>query len=88
MDVLQEVEALAAQLYGNSTTNEARAEAERQLSVFSQNPEMLDQARMILDRSTQPFAQHVAATAMTKLLTLNWGRFTSHQRIDVRNYVC
>mmetsp|Transcript_32988 Transcript_32988/g.77770 ORF Transcript_32988/g.77770 Transcript_32988/m.77770 type:complete len:1072 (+) Transcript_32988:97-3312(+) len=85
--MLQEVEALAAQLYGSSTTNDARAEAERQLSVFSQNPEMLDQAKLVLDGSSQPFAQHVAATAMTKLLTLNWGRFSTQQRVDVRNYV-
>eukprot|EP00961_Rhodomonas_salina_P153867 2072476-Rhodomonas_salina.1 len=48
---------------------------------------MLDQAKLVLDGSSQPFAQHVAATAMTKLLTLNWGRFSTQQRVDVRNYV-
>jgi hypothetical protein len=85
--MLQEVEALAAQLYGSATSNEQRAEAERQLSVFSSNPEMLDQARMILEQSQQPYAQHLAATAMSKLLTANWGRFSAQQRIDMRQYV-
>ena len=78
---------LAAQLYGSATSNEQRAEAERQLSVFSNNPEMLDQARMILETSQQSYAQHLAATAMSKLLTANWGRFSDQQRIDMRQYV-
>lgn len=86
--MLQEVEALAAQLYGSATSNEQRAEAERQLSVFSSNPEMLDQARMILETSQQPYAQHLAATAMSKLLTANWARFSGQQRLDMRQYVC
>lgn len=85
--MLQEVEVLAAQLYGSATSNEQRAEAERQLSVFSNNPEMLDQARMILETSQQSYAQHLAATAMSKLLTANWGRFSDQQRIDMRQYV-
>jgi hypothetical protein len=52
--MLAEVEALAAQLYASTTTNEQRAEAERQLSVFSNDPQMLDQVRMILETSQQP----------------------------------
>ena len=84
---MAEVEALAAQLYGSETSNAQRAEAERQLSVFSSNPEMLDQARMILETSQLSYAQHLAATSMTKLLTANWGRFSAQQRIDMRQYV-
>jgi len=86
--MLAEVEALAAQVYGSATSNEQRAEAERQLSVFSSNPDMLDQARMILETSQQSYAQHLAATAMSKLLTAHWGRFSAQQRIDMRSYVC
>ncbi len=85
--MLAEVEALAAQLYGSTTTNAQRAEAERQLSVFNSDPQMLDQARMILETSQQPYAQHLAASAMSKLLTANWGRFSAQQRVDMRQYV-
>ena len=85
--MIAEVEALAAQLYGGTTSNAQRAEAERQLSLFSSNPEMLDQARMVLENSQQPYAQHMAATSMSKLLTANWSRFSAQQRIDMRQYV-
>uniref|UniRef100_A0A7S4KJ54 Importin N-terminal domain-containing protein n=1 Tax=Guillardia theta TaxID=55529 RepID=A0A7S4KJ54_GUITH len=85
--MIPEVELLAEQLYGNSSSNEQRADAERKLSVLSSNPEMLDQARMILETSQQPYAQHFAATSMSKLLTIHWGRFSSQQKTDIRSYV-
>ena len=85
--MLAEVEALAAQLYGSTTSNAQRAEAERQLSVFNSDPQMLDQARMILETSQQAYAQHLAASAMSKLLTANWGRFSAQQRVDMHQYV-
>lgn len=86
-NTLAEVESLANQLYGGQTTNEARAEAERQLSVLSTNFEMLEHVRQILERSEVPFAQHLAATSITKQLATNWGRFSAQQRLDMRNFV-
>jgi len=85
-NTLQEVEALSQQLYGGGTSNEARAEAERQLSVLSTNPEMLDQVRQILEATSQPFTQHLACTSAAKQLTSNWGRFSAQQRLDMRNF--
>jgi len=87
MASLQQVETLAADLYNSATTNEQRAEVERQLSVFSTDPAMLEQSRMILDQSSQPFALHLAASSLQKLMTGHWGRFTAQQRSDLRSHV-
>jgi exportin-7 len=86
-NMLLEIEGLATQLYAGGTSNEARAEAERQLSVLSSNPDMLENVRQILERSALSFAQHLAATAITKQVTTNWGRFSAQQRMDMRNFV-
>jgi hypothetical protein len=86
-NTLLEIENLATQLYAGGTSNEARAEAERQLSVLSTNPDMLEHVRQVLERSALPFAQHLAATAITKQVTSNWGRFSAQQRMDMRNFV-
>ncbi len=52
--MLQSVETLTQQLYSSETSNAARTEAERQLSVFGTNPETIDQSRFILERSQKP----------------------------------
>jgi exportin-7 len=87
MEMLQSVESLAQQLYGSDTSNAARTEAERQLSVFGTNPETIDQSRFILERSQSPYAQHLAATSLIKIFTAHWGRFTNQQRLEIRNNV-
>lgn len=83
---LQNVEALCERLYGGGTSNEERADAERQLSVLSTNPDMLGQVRQLLEQSEQPFAQHLACNSISKQLTSNWCRFSSQQRLDMRNF--
>ena len=84
---MAQVEALATALYESSTTNDQRSEAERQLSVFSTDPTMLEQSRMILDQSNQPYALHLAASSLQKLMTSHWGRFSTQQRSDLRNHL-
>mmetsp|Transcript_32224 Transcript_32224/g.76547 ORF Transcript_32224/g.76547 Transcript_32224/m.76547 type:complete len:1079 (+) Transcript_32224:189-3425(+) len=87
MASLAQVEALATALYDSTTTNDQRSEAERQLSVFSTDPAMLDTSRMILDQSNQPYALHLAASSLQKLMTSHWGRFSTQQRSDLRNHL-
>ena len=87
MASMAQVEALATALYESSTTNDQRSEAERQLSVFSTDPTMLEQSRMILDQSNQPYALHLAASSLQKLMTSHWGRFSTQQRSDLRNHL-
>ena len=85
--MLRTVESLTEQLYSSDTANAMRSEAERQLSVFGTNPEMIDQSRFILERSQSPYAQHLAATSLTKIFTAHWGRFSNQQRLEIRNNV-
>eukprot|EP01114_Cavostelium_apophysatum_P014128 TRINITY_DN3584_c0_g1_i2.p1 TRINITY_DN3584_c0_g1~~TRINITY_DN3584_c0_g1_i2.p1 ORF type:complete len:1107 (+),score=249.53 TRINITY_DN3584_c0_g1_i2:122-3442(+) len=81
---MQQIEALCVKLYEFRTAEE-RSEAEKALSPFSLSPEYVQQAKLLLDNATSPYAQHFAASSITKLVTKFWNSFTTDVRFDMRN---
>lgn len=55
------------------------------LRAFTTNTEYIPQCKAILDASASPYAQHFAASSLTRLVTEN--ALTPQLRLDVRHYV-
>ncbi|OXU26700.1 hypothetical protein TSAR_005650 [Trichomalopsis sarcophagae] len=89
MDHLQEVrqlELLCKQLY-ESQDSAHRAEAEKALVNFQNAPDTLTKCQMLLDRGDSAYAQLLAATTLTKLVSRSAQGLSLQQRLDIRNYV-
>merc|ERR1719412_715973 len=80
------LEALCKELY-ESQDAAARAEAEKALVSFQNSPESLGKCQRLLDRGNSPYAQLLATTTITKLISRSTGSLTLQQRRDIRNYV-
>jgi hypothetical protein len=80
------LEALCKELY-ESHDAAARAEAEKALVSFQNSPESLGKCQRLLDRGNSPYAQLLATTTITKLISRSTGSLTLQQRRDIRNYV-
>ncbi|XP_076241414.1 ran-binding protein 16 isoform X2 [Calliopsis andreniformis] len=88
MDHIQEVrqlELLCKQLY-ESQDSAHRAEAEKALVAFQNAPDTLTKCQLLLDRGDSAYAQLLAATTLTKLVSRSTG-LSLQQRLDIRNYV-
>lgn len=83
---LAEVERLCQALY-QGTSSALRAEAQQQLFTLQSSVDFLPQCQFILDNSSQPYAQLVAATSLESLVTQFWNSFSLDQKLDIRNYV-
>ncbi|XP_064465819.1 exportin-7-B-like [Ornithodoros turicata] len=83
---LARVEALCQQLYEGVDSAE-RAQAESQLSEFccGASADCLQRCRLLLERSQSSYAQLLAATTLTKLVSKSPGSLA--QRLEIRNYV-
>jgi len=81
---LQQFETLCQQLH--STDAQERKSAESNLAVFGVEAERIPQLQFVLERSSQPYAQHFAALSILKLVGAFWNNFTQAQRLEVRNY--
>lgn len=81
-----ELERLCTIVY-MGTEPAAMADAERQITELKNSTEFIPQCQFILDNSTNPYAQHLAAQALETLVTKYWSNFTNEQRIDMRNYI-
>lgn len=85
MDHIQEVrqlELLCKQLY-ESQDSTHRAEAEKALVAFQNAPDTLTKCQLLLDRGDSPYAQLLAATTLTKLVSRSSG-LSLQQRLDIR----
>ncbi|XP_043247969.1 exportin-7 isoform X2 [Colletes gigas] len=88
MDHIQEVqqlELLCKQLY-ESQNSAHRAEAEKALVAFQNAPDTLTKCQLLLDRGNSAYAQLLAATTLTKLVSRSGG-LSLQQRLDIWNYV-
>ncbi|KAF7412415.1 hypothetical protein HZH66_001311 [Vespula vulgaris] len=89
MDHIQEVrqlELLCKQLY-ESQDSAHRAEAEKALVAFQNAPDTLTKCQLLLDRGDSAYAQLLAATTLTKLVSRSAQGLSLQQRLDIRNYV-
>jgi len=80
------IEALCKSLYESQDTSERQA-AEKALVSFQNDPESLGKCQMLLERGNSPYAQLLATTTITKLVSRSTQILTLQQRIDIRNYV-
>jgi len=81
------LEVLCKQLYESSSA-EARSEAEKALVTFQNSADSLAPCRQLLERADTPYAQLLATTTLTKLAgkTNNTQALTLEQRVEIRNY--
>nr|XP_038941821.1 ran-binding protein 17 isoform X2 [Rattus norvegicus] len=82
---LAELEALCTHLYVGTDLNE-RIEAEKALLELIDSPECLSKCQLLLEQGTTSYAQLLAATCLSKLVT-RINPLPVEQRIDIRNYI-
>lgn len=56
------------------------------LRPFSTQLEYIPKCQMLLESSQNQYAQFMAASSLTKLITAHWSKFTVAQRIEIRHY--
>ncbi|KAG8202063.1 hypothetical protein JTE90_010427 [Oedothorax gibbosus] len=83
---LSQLEVLCKRFY-DATNPEERAAAEKALVNFVNIPDCLQTCRMLLERGDSSYAQLLAATTLTKLVTRTPSTLTLQQRIEIKNYV-
>ncbi|CAL1261648.1 unnamed protein product [Larinioides sclopetarius] len=83
---LAQLEVLCKQFYDSSNPEE-RATAEKALVNFVHVPDCLPTCRLLLERGDSSYAQLLAATTLTKLVSRNPQTLTLQQRIEIKNYV-
>lgn len=64
-----------------------RADAEKALVVFQDGPDALAKCQLLLDRGDSCYAQLLAATTLTKMVSRSVQSLSLQQRVDIRNYV-
>lgn len=74
---------LCKQLY-ESQNPANRAEAEKALVVFQNAPNALSKCQLLLQRGDSCYAQLLAATTLTRLVSRNAQGLSLQQRIDIR----
>ncbi|XP_018901722.1 exportin-7 isoform X2 [Bemisia tabaci] len=83
---VRQLELLCKQLYESQNPNE-RIEAEKALVGFQNAPDTLAKCQLLLDRADSSYAQLLAATTLTKLVSRTAQGLSLQQRADIRNYV-
>ncbi|XP_043347344.1 ran-binding protein 17 isoform X3 [Dermochelys coriacea] len=82
---LAELEVLCNQLY-EGTDLAQRMQAEKLLLELIDSPECLSQCQLLLEQGTTSYAQLLAATCLSKLVSRTTP-LPIEQRIDIRNYI-
>ncbi|XP_039282073.1 exportin-7 isoform X2 [Nilaparvata lugens] len=83
---VRQLELLCKELY-ESTDPSHRVEAEKALVGFQNAPDTLSKCQLLLDRGDSCYAQLLAATTLTKLVSRQAQGLSLQQRVDIRNYV-
>lgn len=65
---LPQLEAYCERLY-TAQSGAERSQLEAMLGVFGQSTQYITYLKQVLDRTTQPYAQHMVATSLLKLAT-------------------
>lgn len=84
---IQQLELLCKQLY-ESQDSAHRAEAEKALVGFQNAPDTLTKCQLLLDRGDSAYAQLLAATTLTKLVSRSAQGLSLQQRLDISKYLC
>ncbi|KFU84668.1 Ran-binding protein 17, partial [Chaetura pelagica] len=82
---LAELEVLCNHLY-EGTDLAQRVQAEKVLLELIESPECLSQCQLLLEQGTTSYAQLLAATCLSKLVS-RASPLPIEQRIDIRNYI-
>ncbi|XP_051486939.1 ran-binding protein 17 isoform X7 [Apus apus] len=82
---LAELEVLCNHLY-EGTDLAQRVQAEKVLLELIESPECLNQCQLLLEQGTTSYAQLLAATCLSKLVS-RASPLPIEQRIDIRNYI-
>ncbi|KAL7019311.1 hypothetical protein ACKWTF_011076 [Chironomus riparius] len=83
---VQQLELFCKQFY-ECTDPLIRAKAEKILFEFLEDPDALNKCQLLLDRGDSAYAQLLAATTLTKLVSRNVQGLSLQQRVDIRNYI-
>ncbi|ODN00853.1 Exportin-7 [Orchesella cincta] len=83
---IQQLELLCKHLYESNDAVQ-RAEAEKALVNFQNSPDTLVKCQLLLERATSSYAQLLAATTLTKLVSRPAQIISLQQRIQIRNYI-
>lgn len=83
---LAHLELLCKQLYEASNSAD-RTEAEKALVNFAHSPDCLTKCQLLLERGNSSYAQLLASTTLTKLVSRNPNNLTLRQRVDIKDYV-
>ena len=79
------MELLCKQLYESQDASQ-RAEAEKALVGFQNAPDTLSKCQLLLDREDSCYAQLLAATTLTKLVSRSAQGLSLQQRVDIRKF--
>uniref|UniRef100_UPI00398E7A80 ran-binding protein 17-like isoform X1 n=2 Tax=Pristiophorus japonicus TaxID=55135 RepID=UPI00398E7A80 len=82
---LAQLEILCKQLY-EATDPAQRLQVEKALIELTESPECLSKCQLLLEQGTTSYAQLLAATCLTKLVS-RVNPLPLQQRIDIRNYI-
>lgn len=82
---VRQLELLCKQLYESQDSGH-RAEAEKALVGFQNAPDTLTKCQLLLDRGDSAYAQLLAATTLTKLVSRPAQGLSLQQRLDIREY--
>ncbi|XP_010003859.1 PREDICTED: ran-binding protein 17 [Chaetura pelagica] len=85
LQTLAELEVLCNHLY-EGTDLAQRVQAEKVLLELIESPECLSQCQLLLEQGTTSYAQLLAATCLSKLVS-RASPLPIEQRIDIRNYI-
>ncbi|XP_029649457.1 exportin-7 isoform X2 [Octopus sinensis] len=83
---LLQLENLCKQMYETADSS-LRSDAEKALVAFASSPDCLSKCQLLLERGNSPYAQLLAASTLTKLVSRPNLTLPLEQRIDIRNYV-
>ncbi|ODM92544.1 Exportin-7 [Orchesella cincta] len=84
-DILQ-LELLCKHLY-ESNDGVQRAEAEKALVNFQNSPDSLAKCQLLLERASSSYAQLLAASTLTKMVSRPAQIISLQHRIQIRNYI-
>lgn len=79
---VQQLELLCKELY-EATDTVLRVQAEKALVVFQNAPDTLSKCQLLLDRGDSCYAQLLAATTLTKLISRSAQALSLQQRVDI-----
>uniref|UniRef100_A0A8C0K6F2 RAN binding protein 17 n=1 Tax=Canis lupus dingo TaxID=286419 RepID=A0A8C0K6F2_CANLU len=83
--ILAELEVLCTHLYVGTDLTQ-RIEAEKALLELIDSPECLSKCQLLLEQGTTSYAQLLAATCLSKLVS-RVSPLPVEQRVDIRNYI-